>query len=35
MKIDFHTHIFPDKMAARVIKQLTEEATESIQPAGL
>jgi len=35
MKIDVHTHIFPDKMAERVIQQLLGESTEPIQPAGL
>jgi hypothetical protein len=35
MKIDVHTHIFPDKMAERVIQQLLGESTEPIQPSGL
>ncbi|MFO7936962.1 MAG: amidohydrolase family protein [Kiritimatiellia bacterium] len=34
MKIDVHTHIFPDKIAAEVVEKLQHKATEELNAAG-
>lgn len=34
MKIDLHTHIFPDEIAEQVVQRLRGQSTEPIEPAG-